>query len=138
MKSLLIHIPWREVVKCIEYTLSLKLLLCSTPSSIKQGLFSKSAFPAVPRLTHTSGISDSRYGVLKFKPGQRKSYSHEGYNLLGTIIEGRTKQSYGQYLKKNIDSRRAGAKSVGTDAVAEGAGCWGWAAGDLASGQHNV
>jgi len=122
MKSLLIHIPWREVVKCIEYTLSLKLLLCSTPSSIKQGLFSKSAFPAVPRLTHTSGISDSRYGVLKFKPGQRKSYSNEGCNLLGTIIEGRMKQSYGQYLKKNIDSRRAGAKSVGIDTVAKGDG----------------
>ena len=68
-------------------------------------------------LTHTSGISDSRYGVLKFKPGQRKSYSNEGYNLLGTIIEGRMKQSYGRYLKKNIDSRRAGAKSVGTDAA---------------------
>jgi len=40
--------------------------------------------------------------VKSGKPGQRKSYSNKGYNLLGRIIEGRTKQSYGQYLKKNI------------------------------------
>jgi N-acyl-D-amino-acid deacylase len=39
---------------------------------------------------------------LDFAPGQRYAYSNLGYNLLGRIIEQKTGQDYGTYVKQNV------------------------------------
>jgi len=42
---------------------------------------------------------------LKFKPGERFSYSNTGMLLLGVVIESVTKQSYFDYIQQNIYDR---------------------------------
>ncbi|MFQ5825012.1 MAG: serine hydrolase [bacterium] len=39
---------------------------------------------------------------LVAEPGTRYHYSSYGYNLLGAVIEGAAKQSYGDYLRENL------------------------------------
>jgi len=53
-------------------------------------------------LTHTSGIPSDGSARLSFRPGQEWTYSNLGYQLLGTIIERVTKQTYGAFVTENI------------------------------------
>jgi len=39
---------------------------------------------------------------LAAEPGTKYNYSSYGYNLLGAVIEGAAKQSYGDYMRENI------------------------------------
>ena len=39
---------------------------------------------------------------LVAKPGTQYNYTSYGYNLLGAVVEGASKQSYGEYLRENL------------------------------------
>ncbi len=39
---------------------------------------------------------------LVVKPGTQYNYTSYGYNLLGAVVEGASKQSYGEYLRENL------------------------------------
>jgi cyanophycinase len=65
-------------------------------------------------LTHTSGIPSDGRARLSFKPGEEWTYSNLGYQLLGTIIERVTKQSYGAFVTENI-LRPLGMNDSGAD-----------------------
>jgi cyanophycinase len=65
-------------------------------------------------LTHTSGIPSDGSARLSFKPGEEWTYSNLGYQLLGTIIERVTKQSYGQFMAETI-LRPLGMSDSGAD-----------------------
>ena len=47
-------------------------------------------------------IADAKARPLAFRPGEKWSYSHTGYNLLGKIIEAASGESYDSFLQKNI------------------------------------
>ena len=44
----------------------------------------------------------SESGELQFEPGDRRSYSNTGYEVLGSLIERVSGQSYAQFLEENI------------------------------------
>lgn len=87
--------------------------------------FPKKRWPITVRqlLGHLGGIShyrsseelhikehkDTREAIAIFEnfdlvaePGTKYSYTSYGYNLLGAVIEGAAKQSYGDYMRENI------------------------------------
>ncbi len=43
-----------------------------------------------------------KFRPLEFPPGARYSYSNSNYNLLASIIEKTSRQSYGEFLRQNI------------------------------------
>jgi len=58
---------------------------------------------------HIKEHKDTREAVAIFEnfdlvaePGTKYSYSSYGYNLLGAVVEGGAKQSYGDYMRQNI------------------------------------
>jgi CubicO group peptidase (beta-lactamase class C family) len=53
-------------------------------------------------LTHTSGLRNSENDPLQFNPGERVSYTNEGYRLLGKIVEAVSGGSWEEYLTAHI------------------------------------
>jgi CubicO group peptidase (beta-lactamase class C family) len=53
-------------------------------------------------LTHTSGLRSSEDDPLQFNPGERVSYTNEGYRLLGRIVEAVWGSPWEEYLKEHI------------------------------------
>jgi len=58
---------------------------------------------------HIKEYKDTRDAIAVFKdydliaePGTRYSYSSYGYNLLGAVVEGASKQAYGEYMREHI------------------------------------
>ncbi|RKY83587.1 hypothetical protein DRQ09_09840, partial [candidate division KSB1 bacterium] len=58
---------------------------------------------------HIKEHKDTRDAIAIFEnyelvaePGTKYNYSSYGYNLLGAVIEGASKQSYGDYMRENI------------------------------------
>jgi CubicO group peptidase (beta-lactamase class C family) len=50
----------------------------------------------------TQALAVFKNDTLLFKPGTRFNYSTFGWNLIGAVIEGITKESYVDYMRKNI------------------------------------
>jgi CubicO group peptidase (beta-lactamase class C family) len=77
-------------------------------------------------LTHTSGIQAIDNPELEFAPGELISYSNDGYNLLGKIIEKVSGLTYQKYLQDNIltplgmDNTGFGHPETNVDSLAMG------------------
>lgn len=71
-------------------------------------IFVKEHYPSA-----TSAIKIFEDDSLKFSPGTQFLYSTYGYNLLGAVIEGASKENYLDYMQQNIWSPLAMANTYG-------------------------
>lgn len=78
-------------------------------------------------ISHTAGVpdfvslEDAKRSPLEFEPGSRISYTNNGYNLLGQVIEKASGQPWDEYLRDHIFAP-LGMKSTGFDKAVELAG----------------
>ncbi|HEX6039402.1 serine hydrolase domain-containing protein [Longimicrobium sp.] len=105
--------PWTEQARGI----TVRQLLSHTGGL--GGLFDRPNFPqdrvfatATERLAYFAGEP------LLFAPGTQYSYSNEGFETLGAIIESKTGMRYSDYILRNV-LRRAGMRTAQPDAPAD-------------------
>lgn len=102
--------PWTEQARAV----TLRQLLSHTGGM--GGLFDRPSYPQ----HHVFATATERLAIfaaepLLFAPGARWSYSNEGYETLGAIIETRTGMAYNEYILHHV-LRRAGMTTALPDA----------------------